>query len=498
MAVDATAKQPVDRAEDRPAHEGLGIKTGDAVSARTSRTKVKKRTFSKVLIANRGEIALRVIRACRELGIQTVVVYSEADRDAPYLKLADRAICIGAAPPSQSYLRADRIVAAAEIADVDAIHPGYGFLAENADFAEQCRDSQIEFIGASAESIRLLGDKVAARKLAKKARVKTVPGSEGVVEDMEQAVKISQEIGYPVMIKAASGGGGKGMRIAHNEVSLRSGIRNARVEAENAFGDGRLYVERLIEQPRHVEIQILADQHGNRIHLWERDCSLQRRHQKVVEESPSPSINDKTREAMCKAALRMIEAAGYFSAGTVEFVMDKRGNFYFLEVNTRIQVEHPVTELVTGIDLIKWMIRIATGEKLSIRQKDVPANGSAIEVRINAEDPAHDFRPSPGRIEEFRPPGGPGVRFDTHVSAGYTISPYYDSLIAKLIVHRSSRDEAIRCMRRCLDEFHISPIKTTIPVLRDIFNDADFANGKVDTGFIERLLARKAQDGGDA
>ena len=461
------------------------------MAARSPRSRIKKRTFSRILIANRGEIALRVIRACRELGIQSVAVFSEADRDATYLTLADQAICIGSAPPSQSYLRADRIIAAAEVADVDAIHPGYGFLAENADFAEQCRDSQIEFIGPSAESIRLLGDKPAARKLAKKARVRTIPGSGGVVDDEDHAVKVCTEIGYPVMIKAAAGGGGRGMRTAHNDVALRTQFRNARVEAENAFKDDRIYIEKLIDQPRHVEVQILADQHGNSLHLWERDCSLQRRHQKVIEESPSPSIDEKMREAMCKAALRIVEAAAYFSAGTVEFIVDGRGSFYFLEVNTRVQVEHPVTEMITGLDLIKWMIRIAAGEKLTMRQKDVPRNGSAIEARINAEDPASEFLPSPGTIAEFRPPGGPGVRLDTHVSAGSTISPYYDSLIAKLIVHRPTRDEAIKCMRRCLDEFHISPIKTTLPILREIFNDSDFANAKIDTGFIERLLAKK-------
>lgn len=451
---------------------------------------VKKRVFSKVLIANRGEIALRIIRACREMGLQTVAVFSEADREAPYLKLADEAICIGPAPGVQSYLRADRIIAAAEIANVDAIHPGYGFLAENANFAEQCRASKIEFIGPSADSIRLLGDKAAAKKLAKKTRVKTVPGSEGVVEDDEEAAKICAEMGYPVMIKAAAGGGGRGMRIAHNEVTLRTQIRNARTEAESAFKDGRVYIEKLIEQPRHVEVQILADQHGNVVHLWERDCSLQRRHQKLVEESPSPAISEKTREALCSAAVKLVAAASYFSAGTVEFIVDKNGEFYFLEVNTRIQVEHPVTELVTGVDLIKWMVRIAAGEKLTLRQKDIPRNGHAIEVRINAEDTENNFRPSPGKILEFRPPGGFGVRFDSHASAGYTIGPNYDSLVGKLLVHRPTRDEAIKAMRRCLDEFHIAPIKTTVPLLRRIFSTAEFASSKIDTGFIERLLQK--------
>lgn len=447
---------------------------------------MKKRMFSRILIANRGEIALRIIRTCREMGIESVAVYSTADRDAAYLKLADRAICIGTAPPGQSYLRADRIIAAAEIANVGAIHPGYGFLAENPDFADQCRDSKIEFIGPSAASIRLLGDKAAAKKLSKKSRVKVVPGSDGFIEDDEQAVKIGREIGYPVLIKAVSGGGGRGMRIARNEMTLRSQIHNARTEADNAFGDDRVYIEKLIEQPRHVEVQILADQHGNCVHLWERDCTLQRRHQKLVEESPSPAINDKTREAICKSAIRLVQAAEYFSAGTVEFILDKEGHYYFLEVNTRIQVEHPVTELVTGVDLIQWMIKIAAGEKLRLRQRDIRRDGVAIEARINAEDPAHDFRPCPGGIEQFRPPGGYGVRFDSHAHAGCAISPYYDSLIGKLLVHRPTREEALACMRRCLAEFEVGPIKTTIPLLREIFDHADFARGKIDTGFIER------------
>lgn len=447
--------------------------------------------FSRILIANRGEIALRIIRSCREMGIESVAVFSEADRNASYLKLADHAICIGEAPSAQSYLRADRLIAAAEVANVDAIHPGYGFLAENADFADQCRDSKIEFIGPSADSIRLLGDKSAAKKLARKSRVKTVPGSDGVVEEDEEAVKVSSEIGYPVIIKATAGGGGRGMRIAHNEAALRSQLNNARTEAASAFKDGRVYIEKLIEEPRHVEVQILADTHGNCIHLWERDCTLQRRHQKLVEESPSPAIKEKTREAMCKAAIRLVQAANYFSAGTVEFVVDKNGEYYFLEVNTRIQVEHPVTELVTGINLIECMIHVAAGEKLKYRQRDVQRNGAAIEARINAEDPDHNFRPCPGAITDFRQPGGYGVRFDSHAHAGYSIPPYYDSMIAKLLVHRPTRDEAIACMCRCLDEFEIGPIKTTIPLLRKIFGHADFAHSRIDTGFIERTFQSK-------
>ncbi len=424
------------------------------------------------------------------MGIQTVAVCSEADRAAQYLRLADQVVCIGQPPASQSYLRADRIIAAAEIADVDAIHPGYGFLAENADFADQSRASGIEFIGPSGEAIRLLGDKAAARKLAKKIRIRVVPGSDGVVEDEEQAVRLGEEIGYPVMIKAVAGGGGRGMRVAHNAAVLRTQLRNARVEAEAAFKDNRLYIEKLIERARHVEVQILADQHGNCVHLLERDCTLQRRHQKLVEESPSPAINERTREAICKAAVRLMEAAGYFSAGTVEFIVDGGGDFYFLEVNTRIQVEHPVTEMITGVDLVKSMIRIASGEHLTIRQRDIVRNGCAIEARINAEDPENGFRPCPGTIQELYPPGGMGVRFDSHAVVGYTITPYYDSLIGKLIVHRPDRREAIAGMRRCLDEFHIHPIKTTIPLLKEIFQHTDFARGNIDTGFIERVLLK--------
>jgi len=460
------------------------------VSARHSRSTVQERRITKVLIANRGEIALRVIRACREMDIQTVAVYSEADRDCMHVKVADEAYCIGPASSSQSYLRADRIIAAAEVANVDAIHPGYGFLAENADFADQCRGSNIEFIGPSAESIRLLGDKSAAKKLAKKARVKTVPGSDGIIEGDEHAHKVAEEIGFPVMIKAAAGGGGRGMRIAHNLANLKTQLHHARQEAEAAFGDGRVYIEKRIERPRHVEVQVLGDQHGNCVHLWERDCSLQRRHQKLVEESPSPAINDKTRDAICKAAVRLAEASQYFSAGTVEFIVDKDGEFYFLEVNTRIQVEHPVTEMITGVDLIQWMIRIASGERLTLRQKDIARNGAAIEIRINAEDPEHGFRPSPGRIDELHVPGGPGVRFDSHVFAGYTVPPYYDSLIGKLIVHAPTRDQAIARMRRCLREIHIAPTRTTLALHREIFNHADFSAAKIDTGFVERLLER--------
>jgi acetyl-CoA carboxylase biotin carboxylase subunit len=442
--------------------------------------------FSRILIANRGEIALRVLRACKELGIETVCVYSEADRGQTYLRFADQTICIGPAPPAESYLRADRIIAAAEITNVEAIHPGYGFLAENARFADQCRDSKIEFVGPSAESMRRLGDKVEARKIARKAKVATVPGSEGAIEDDNDAIELAEKIGYPVIIKAVAGGGGRGMRIVHNTASLRSALGQARNEAENAFKDPSIYLEKFIERPRHVEVQVLGDRDGHLVHLYERDCSLQRRYQKLVEESPSPHISPKTREELCKAALRLAREAGYYSAGTVEFLVDRKENFYFMEVNARIQVEHPVTEMTTGIDLVKWQIRIAAGEELGFKQREVKPRGSAIECRINAEDPENDFRPCPGTVEEYFAAGGVGVRVDSHVTQGTVISPRYDSLIGKLIVHRPTRAEAIETMRRCLSEFIVEPLKTTIPFHAQVCNHPDFAKGRVDTGFIER------------
>ena len=447
--------------------------------------------FSKILIANRGEIALRIIRACREMGIQTAVVYSTADAEAAYLNLADQAICIGSAPPKESYLKMDRIIAAAEIADVQAIHPGYGFLSENAHFAEVCRSCKIEFIGPTAEAMAAVGDKVECKRLARKAKVPTVPGSEGQVDDEVEALEVAQQIGYPIIIKAAAGGGGRGMRVAHNDVSLQAGLRQAQAEAEHAFKNSAVYIEKYIEFGRHVEVQILADQHGNAVHLWERDCSLQRRHQKLVEESPSPVLKSKTREALCAAAVRLVKAAGYTNAGTVEFLVDKEQNFYLLEVNARIQVEHPVTEQVTGVDLIKQQIRIASGEKLPFKQEQIHQHGHAIECRINAEDPSFNFAPSPGVIESLRLPGGPGVRLDTHVYAGYRIPSNYDSMIGKLIVHRPTRAEAIATMRRALAEFHIEPIKTTIPLLLQIMDNQSFHSGEVDTGFIERVMLSK-------
>ncbi len=447
--------------------------------------------FSKILIANRGEIALRIIRACREMGVQTAVVYSTADRDAAYLKLADQAICIGDAPPADSYLNIPRIISAAEIADVQAIHPGYGFLAENDHFAEICRSCRIEFIGPPVKAMALLGDKVECKKLARRAKVPTVPGSDGAVDDEKVALRIAQEIGYPIIIKAAAGGGGRGMRVAHNDVSLRAGFKQARAEAENAFKDSTVYLEKYVEFGRHVEVQILADTHGNALHLWERDCSMQRRHQKLVEESPSPVLKQHVREKLCESAVRLVKAAGYTNAGTVEFLVDKEQNFYLLEVNARIQVEHPVTEQVTGIDLIKEQIRIAAGMPLSFRQKDIPQIGHAIECRINAEDPARNFAPSPGTIVEMRVPGGPGVRLDSHAYAGYRIPPNYDSMIGKLIVHRPTRAEAIASMKRALSEFHIAPIKTTIPLHLQIMDNEFFRSGDVDTGFVERVLFAK-------
>ncbi len=444
--------------------------------------------FTRILVANRGEIALRIIRACRALGIEAVAVYSRADRDAAYLKQAHDAICIGGESPAASYLNSAAIISAAEIADVQAIHPGYGFLAENARFAQMCRDCSIEFIGPSVETLEKLGDKVQARKLAREAKVPLVPGSTGPVESDDEAVALAGKLGYPLMIKAAAGGGGRGMRAAHNEATLRSNFRHARAEAESAFRDGTLYLEKLIERPRHVEVQLLGDRKGNVVHLWERDCSVQRRHQKLIEESPSPHISRRTRARLCNAAVRLARAAGYYSAGTCEFLVDADENFYFIEVNARIQVEHPVTELVTGEDLVAWQIRIAAGEPLKLRQDDIVQRGHAIECRINAENPDDGFRPCPGPIREFILPGGPGVRVDTHAHAGYTVSPYYDSLIAKLLVHRATRAEAIRAMRGALAEFVVGPIKSTIPLQAAIMYQADFIKGDVDTGFIERAF----------
>jgi acetyl-CoA carboxylase biotin carboxylase subunit len=442
--------------------------------------------FQRILVANRGEIALRVIRACRDLGIEVVAVFSEADRDAPYLDLADDAICIGPAAAGESYLSIPRIISAAEIANVQAIHPGYGFLSENAHFAEVCRSCNIEFIGPPHEAMRRLGDKNEARKLAQEVGVPVVPGSEGLIEDDARALALAHAIGFPVLIKAAAGGGGRGMRVARNDISLRTGLQSARQEAEKAFKNGSVYLEKYVEQPRHVEVQILADRHGKTLHLWERDCSLQRRHQKLVEESPAPNLPGEVRKKICEAAVKLARAAGYQNAGTCEFLVDSEQHFYFIEVNARIQVEHPVTELVTGIDLVREQIRIAAGEPLRIDQDRVSHRGVAIECRINAEDPAADFRPSPGTVTRWQAPGGPGVRLDSHVVAGYQVPSYYDSLLAKLLVHQPTRAEALACMRRALDEFVIQGVKTTIPRHREIFNHSAFIEGQVDTTFIER------------
>jgi acetyl-CoA carboxylase biotin carboxylase subunit len=450
--------------------------------------------FSRVLIANRGEIALRIIRACKELGLETVAVYSEVDKDASYLHLADDRVCIGPGPSSESYLNIPRIIAAAEITDVDAIHPGYGFLAENAHFADVCRDCKIEFIGPSVESMRTLGDKIQAKALAKKANVPTTPDSDGAIETIA-ACRVASEIGYPVALKAAAGGGGRGIRFAHNEATLRSIFRQAQTEAQIAFGDGRIFMEKCIENFRHIEVQILGDRHGNVVHLFERECSVQRRRQKVIEETPAPGLSRALRDEVCNAAVRLAKEVGYHNAGTVEFMLDQNNKFYFLEVNTRIQVEHPITEMVTDVDLLKWQLRVAQGEKLTFTQKDVHQRGCAIECRINAEDPQLGFRPSPGRIQAFVAPGGLGVRWDSHVYQGYTIPPTYDSLVGKLIVHRPTREETIATAKRALDEFVIEPTKTTYPLCREILGHEKFIAGQWDTMFIEReLLIPKGPD----
>jgi acetyl-CoA carboxylase biotin carboxylase subunit len=444
--------------------------------------------YQRILVANRGEIALRVIRACRELGVESVAIYSEADRGARYLDLADEAYCVGPAKASESYLKIASVISAAEVGNVQAIHPGYGFLAENAHFNEICRSCKIDFIGPSPEAMARLGDKNAARDLARQTGVPIVPGSEGVISNEEEALRFAHEVGFPVLIKAVAGGGGRGMRVASNDLALKSALQQARAEAEAAFGNGDVYLEKYVEHPRHVEVQVLADHHGNVVHLWERDCSVQRRHQKLIEESPSPSISSETRSAMCDAARRLIQAASYTNAATVEFIVDKNGNYYFIEVNARIQVEHPVTEMVTGIDLIKWQIRVAAGERLPFSQTDIQQRGAAIECRINAENPRRNFQPSPGTITQLIAPGGFGVRFDTHAHSGYVVPPNYDSMIGKLIVHQPTRAEAIDCMLRALAELRVDGIHTTIPIHQEILSHSAFAEGRVDTTFVERTL----------
>ena len=449
--------------------------------------------FSKILIANRGEIALRVIRACREMGIKTVAVYSEADATSLHVRFADEAVCIGPAQSSESYLNIPAIISAAEITDVEAIHPGYGFLSENAHFAEICESCNITFIGPTPETIRLMGDKVQARETVRKIGVPLTPGGKGIIKNQQEALKVAKEIKYPVIIKAAAGGGGKGMRVCHNDVTLTSSFNIAQKEAEANFGNPNVYIEKYITDPRHIEIQILADKYGNVIHLFERDCSIQRRHQKLLEEAPSPALDSKLRKKIGETAVKVAKTCNYRGVGTIEFLLNSNGEFYFMEMNTRIQVEHPVTEMITGIDLIKEQIKVASGEKLKIKQEDVKINGCAIECRINAEDPNNNFMPSPGKITELNLPGGYGVRVDTHIYQGYSIPPFYDSMVAKLIVHDKTRPEAIRKMRRALEEFYISPIKTTIGLHSEILEHPLFVEGKISTHFLEKMMKSETE-----
>ena len=446
--------------------------------------------IKKVLIANRGEIALRIVRACNELGIKTLAVYSEADEQSLHVQLADEAICIGPSVSSQSYLKADRIIAAAEIANVDAIHPGYGFLAENADFAEQCSDCKIKFIGPSSDAIVNFGDKAKAREMASKAKVPVIPGSEGIVDNEKKALSVAKKIGFPVIIKAVAGGGGKGMRVAHNAVAFAKEYNSARNEAEKAFGNGDVYIEKFLEAPRHIEIQVLGDQYGNVIHLGERDCSVQRRHQKLIEEAPSPFISDDTRKKMGRDAVKLAKSVKYEGAGTVEFLVDDEQNYYFIEMNTRIQVEHGVTEEVTGVDLVKEQLLIASGEKLNYEQKDIKFTRHAIECRVCAEDPSRNFAPCPGEISVYYSPGGHGVRIDSHVYGGYTIPPHYDSMISKVITYGRNRELALDRMDRALKEYIIRGIASNISFSRAIIKDPTFRSGKATTKYIEEFLKR--------
>lgn len=443
--------------------------------------------FKRVLVANRGEIAVRIIRALHELGIEAVAVYSEADKDSLHVEMADYAICIGPAPAKESYLNFTRILSAAEIANVDAIHPGYGFLSENPDFAEMVEASGFVFIGPPSKAMRLMGDKVEARKTMKRVGVPILPGTEDPVDSVDEVKKVVKEIGLPVIIKAAAGGGGRGMRIVREIEGLERAFQMAQKEAETAFGDSRVYVERYVERPRHIEIQVIGDKFGNMVYLGERECSIQRRHQKLLEEAPSPVVSEELRRKMGEKAVEGALSIGYYSAGTLEFLLDSDGNFYFMEMNTRIQVEHPVTEWVTGEDLIRHQIMVAMGEKLPITQKDVKISGHAIEVRINAEDPERGFAPSPGTVKTLHLPGGPGVRVDTHIYQGYTIPPHYDSLIAKLIVYDKNRDLAISRLKRALEETVIDGIKTTVPFFIKLVDDENFKKGLLDTHFLERF-----------
>lgn len=444
--------------------------------------------FNRILIANRGEIALRIIRACKELGIQSVAVYSEPDIDSLHVQLADEAICIGPAASSDSYLKIDRIISAAEIADADAIHPGYGFLAENAHFAEVCESCKIKFIGPDAKAIRMMGDKNTARECARRAGVPVSPGSEGTVDTEEEALRIAHSIGYPVMIKATAGGGGRGMRVASNEGSLIQGFHAARMEADKAFGNPRVYIEKFIVNPHHIEFQIFADSHGHTVHLGERDCSIQRRNQKIVEECPSPLMTGDLRQRMGSASIKLAESVGYENAGTIEFLVDDEGHFYFMEMNTRIQVEHPITEEVYGCDLVKQQIQVAAGEHISEHVANAEPRHHAIECRINAEDPGNNFQPCPGNIDLYYAPGGRGLRVDSHAYAGYPVPPHYDSMIAKLIATASSREACINRMSRALGEYMITGLRTTIPFQQAIMQNADFRAGKYHTGFVEKML----------
>ncbi len=444
--------------------------------------------FSRILIANRGEIALRIIRAAKSLGVETVCVYSEADAGAPWLDVADEAVCIGKGPSADSYLRMDRIISAAEMTDSEAIHPGYGFLAENAHFAEVCRDCNIEFIGPSPEAMERLGDKINCKRLAKEAGTPVFPGTDGEIEELDVAVEIAAEIGYPVIVKASAGGGGKGMRVAHNVAALRTAVTAAQQEAIASFGNGAVYLEKFLDHARHVEVQVLGDKHGNAIHLYNRDCTSQRRHQKLIEEGPAPGVDPEIRDRVCESAAELIRKAKYSGAATVEFLMNEKQEFFMLEVNTRVQVEHPVTEMITGVDIVKESIRVAAGEPISWAQDDVKLNGHAIECRINAEDPSKNFMPQPGVIENWRPPGGPGVRVETHVIPGYRIPPNYDSMIGKLIVHGRDRNEAIARMRSALSEFQVGPIATTIPLHQRLLSHDSFVSADFNINWVERLL----------
>ncbi|MCD6539447.1 MAG: acetyl-CoA carboxylase biotin carboxylase subunit [Candidatus Omnitrophica bacterium] len=451
--------------------------------------------FNKILIANRGEIALRIIRACKELGIRTVAVYSEADKDSLHVQLADEALCIGGPKPQDSYLNISAIISAAEITDSDAIHPGYGFLAENPHFAEVCESCGVKFIGPKPEHIRLMGDKIQARKIMKKQGLPVIPGSSDPVNSKEEALNFAQKLGYPLIIKAAAGGGGRGMRICHSDVRLVSSFITAQSEAEVAFGNSQVYIEKYLEAPRHIEIQIVADNYGNIVHLGERDCSIQRRYQKLIEETPSPGINEKLRKKIGEYAVKGTKAINYSSVGTMEFLFEpKSRQIYFMEMNTRVQVEHPITEEITGIDLVKLQILTAMGEKLPVKQEAIHFKGCALECRINAEDSENNFVPSPGKIEFLNLPGGPGVRVDTHLYPGYSVPPYYDSLLAKLIIKRETRKECLKTLKRALDEFMIEPLKTTIPFYKRIIEDRDFIEGRYHTHFLDKFIQEKTEE----